>query len=312
MTRSTLILYSQPKGASLPFKEDKYRLSYERLYSMGEKVGLIFYRAPFEWYDSKNNRFSKAWSYKNGKWQQYTDIQPDVIYDKTSTQEKSREEGLFLARKYPLLNDPEFTRSAGNKYLASRLVPEFFKPYIRVKDHSELEDALRRIPANRIVLKPELGSGGRGIFIGSPQKALTKELFYPILVQEFIDGSGGVPGQKSGLHDLRVVYLNEEPLYSYIRTPAQGKLLANVAQGGKMEIIPLGKLPSSIIPVAAAVQRAFSKYKKKIYTIDFIFDLDQKPWIVELNTKPGIYFEPGQEETRDFFYGRLIQMLKGT
>jgi D-alanine-D-alanine ligase-like ATP-grasp enzyme len=41
-----------------------------------------------------------------------------------------------------------------------------------------------------------------------------------------------------------------------------------------------------------------------------MFDEKRKPWIVELNSMPGMYFEPGQEKTRKYFYKELLKVFK--
>jgi D-alanine-D-alanine ligase-like ATP-grasp enzyme len=86
--------------------------------------------------------------------------------------------------------------------------------------------------------------------------------------------------------------------------------LANLAQGGTMAIVPLHKLSKNLKPIIKRATDIFSVYGSNIYTVDVMFDEKRKPWIVELNSMPGMYFEPGQEKTRKYFYKELLKVFK--
>jgi D-alanine-D-alanine ligase-like ATP-grasp enzyme len=77
-----------------------------------------------------------------------------------------------------------------------------------------------------------------------------------------------------------------------------------------MFIVKRKNLPNTVFPLIKRVQRTFEVFKRKIYTIDLMFDKSQKPWIVELNTMPGIYFSPDQKKWQSRFYLELIKIFK--
>jgi D-alanine-D-alanine ligase-like ATP-grasp enzyme len=58
------------------------------------------------------------------------------------------------------------------------------------------------------------------------------------------------------------------------------------------------------------VLKKVSKYGKNFYSIDFIFDEKQNPWIVEMNSRPGITLEKEELEYRELFYGNFINFIK--
>jgi glutathione synthase/RimK-type ligase-like ATP-grasp enzyme len=209
-----------------------------------------------------------------------------------------------------MVNSPKFTEIASSKLKTSLLLPQHFKPYHKISNQAGLEKAFSQIKGKYIVLKPDIGSGGTGVIIETPEKVRQLNLDYPLILQEFIDSSRGIPGITQGPHDLRLVFINDDLIYSYIRVPKEGSFLANVAQGGSMATVDLSDLPDSLAPLIRDVAEAFSAFPKKIYTIDIMFDENVRPWIVELNTMPGIYFSPNQKETCDHFYSKLIQELK--
>jgi D-alanine-D-alanine ligase-like ATP-grasp enzyme len=82
-----------------------------------------------------------------------------------------------------------------------------------------------------------------------------------------------------------------------------------VAQGGTMEIVKRKDVPKSVGPIIKRVQDVFRFYDPKIYTIDIIFDRQQNPWVVELNTMPGMYFYESQKKQMDRFYLGIIRAI---
>ncbi|TXG77166.1 hypothetical protein E6Q11_03295 [Candidatus Dojkabacteria bacterium] len=290
-----------------PFSRHHYQQAYELLYPMAEAAGLTLYRAPLLWFDFEKNVFTQAWAFNQNKgWHLVSDVRPDLIEDRTNFSEENQAKKNRLAKLFPLFNDPEFTKVANSKYETSLLFPQYFKPYHRINSKDALLQTLETIKGDSVVIKPEFGSGGKGVIIDTPTNIQRLALDYPLMLQEFIDSSHGIPGITPGYHDLRLVFINEELIYSYIRIPKEGSLLANVAQGGTMEIIEPHQLPATLDPIIHDVQKVFTRFPRKTYTIDVLFDETAQPWIVELNTMPGVYFAPGQEVTRDHFYRALI------
>lgn len=310
MKNVVIVFGGNKKPSDPPFSRSQYQASYEELYPMAETAGFRLYRAPLSWFNKEAQVFDQAWAFEKGRgWYLATNVRPDLIEDRAKFSEGNQAEKIYLASRFPFFNDPEFTKIANSKYETSLLLPAYFKPYHRVEDSFTLERELSTIEGQYLVAKPEFGSGGKGVIIDTRENILRQkdELDYPLILQEFIDSSHGIPGITPGYHDLRLVFINDELIYSYIRIPKEGSLLANVAQGGSMEIIPAEKLPTSLLPIITDVQKAFARFPRKIYTIDLIFDELARPWIVELNTMPGVYFAPGQEATRDQFYQALIK-----
>lgn len=313
MKNVVIVFGGNKQPSDPPFSRSHYQASYEELYPMAEAAGFRIYRAPLSWFNRETQTFDQAWTFEKGRgWHLTQNIRPDLIEDRAKFSEETQATKIYLASLFPFFNEPAFTKIANSKYETSLLLPAYFKPYHRVENSTALEKELSAIGGKYLVAKPEFGSGGKGVIIDTRENILhqKEELEYPLILQEFIDSSHGIPGITPGYHDLRLVFINDEMIYSYIRIPKEGSFLANVAQGGSMEIIPPEKLPTSLLPIIADVQKAFARFPRKIYTIDLIFDETARPWIVELNTMPGVYFTPGQEATRDRFYHALIQDFK--
>ncbi|KKU55244.1 MAG: ATP-grasp domain protein [Candidatus Moranbacteria bacterium GW2011_GWE2_47_10] len=290
--------------------DEKYREAYEYLYTFAESRGLDLYRASYDWYDAKKKLFKYAWTFKDGKWKRVKRLKPDIVYDKAKSSVDAYYIKSLIRMDYTLVNHPEFTHFVNNKYLASLIFPDHFKKYYRVDSSEDLLRVRDEISSDKVVLKPIKGSGGKGVEILNDREMDDFEVNNTLIAQEFVDSSSGIEDIVSGVHDLRLVFVNDDLVYSYVREPAAGSLLANVSKGGTMKIVEKHELPPSVFGIIEDVQEKFSFYHPKVYTIDLIFDENQKPWIIEFNTMPGIYFSPGQEKWRDRMYESLINMLK--
>jgi len=296
-----------------PFSNKDYQYSYEYFYTLCKNQGIQMYRASYEWYDYKKNLFKYAWIYEgaSANWKKVYNIKPDLIYDKTkaSTEAYSRKELIEIA--YPFINDLDFTKLIDDKFITGLLFSKWSKKNWLVKNNNAIQEALRNIHSKKFVLKPLSESGGKGIYIlGKNKLAELPKINSPYILQEFIDSSRGVPGVSHKMHDLRLVCINDKIIYSYIREPKKGSFLANLAQGGSLFIVPRKKLPKSIFPVIQQANELFSTFSPRVYSIDFMFDKNKKPWIVELNSMPGLYFSPEEKPYMIEMYKELLAVFK--
>lgn len=311
MKKTVLILYtSHDAGPDVPFSDLKYQRCYETLYTLGETFGLHLCRAPLGWYDAEHDIFRDSWEFVGGKWQRSGPVKPDLVYDKTGGRSADDETRTLIINRYRFMDDPAFTLFANNKYETSRALPQHFKPYRKLSSQEEFSDFLATFAGERLVIKPVVGSGGQGVHIVSKADAETLVLTFPVIAQEFIDSSHGIPGITDTYHDLRMVFIGDELVYAYVRTPKDGSLLANIAQGGSMKIVPDTELPASLQPIIDDTRMLFARFPQKTYTIDVMFDEWGKPWIIEYNTMPGMFFPPEEDETMHRVYSRVLQELK--
>jgi len=190
------------------------------------------------------------------------------------------------------------------------LFPKYSKAYHRASTTKQLRDVIAAMKGTRIVIKEEYGTGGKAVQILKRAEAKALQVTRPVIVQEFIDSSKGIPDIVQGYHDLRITFVDDRLIYGYVRTPAPGSLLANVAQGGTMKIIDTKKLPQQIWPLVDEVLNRLQYFSPKIFAIDILFDTKQQPWIVELTPKPGIFFDADQKKWQRQFYIAMINSFK--
>ena len=163
----------------------------------------------------------------------------------------------------------------------------------------------------RFVSSLNLSSGRRGqnILIDFPEKIRESvhTLEEPYLLQEFIDTSAGIPNIATGTDDLRVIIIGGEVIMASIRTPAPGKLLANVAQGGTIKEISLH------CPAQFCAQRCHRHTRKNRspLRLSLLFNYfgisHNRAYVFELNDRIG--FPNDSMPSAHFFAEKLADQL---
>lgn len=295
-----------------PFANAEYQYSYEYFYDLCKLSGIQMYRASYQWYDYENHIFKYAWIYEGsgGNWKKVENIQPDLVYDKTKSRAEVYYKKELIKEHYPFINDLNFTKLIDDKFVTSLIFPEWSKKCWLIKSTDDLKKILPEIKTSKIVVKPLSESGGKGVHIVEKSESEELELAGENIVQEFIDSSRGVPDVSDKMHDLRLVFVGDKLIYSYIREPKEGSFLANLAQGGKLIIVPTENLPKTLDPIISRVNEMFNSFPNRIFAIDFMFDENKKPWIVELNSMPGLFFTPEEKPYMLKMYQELLDVFK--
>ncbi len=294
------------------FRNKQTKNSYEFFYSLCRKNDIEMFRASYDWYDYENNIFQHAWTFNDvDGWKRINNITPDLIYDKTKSGIEAYYKKELISKSYRFVNNLRFTRIMDDKLITSLIFHKWSKRSWVVNNHKKLKDVLPKIKSQKFVVKPISESGGKNVQILDKKDDLKKIIFgNDYLVQEFIDSSSGVPGVSENMHDLRLVFINDKLSYSYIREPEEGNYLANLSQGGSLSIVAKDKIPQSLKPIIRCANKVFETFNPRIYSIDFMFDENKRPWIVEMNSMPGLYFSPQEKNYMVEMYKELIEVFK--
>lgn len=310
--KKVLILFGESNWKSNNlFTNKNLQDSYECLYSLAKKNGIQMYRASYQWYDYDKHLFNYAWTYEeNTGWTRVFNLMPDLIYDKTRAGMEIYFRKELIAGHYRFVNSLRFTQMLDDKLITSMIFHKWSKKSWIVNNPEKLRKILPTIKTRRLVIKPISESGGKDVQIIQKDEALEKVVFSKdYIIQEFINSSAGVPGVSDSMHDLRLVFVNNKIIYAYIREPEQGNYLANLSQGGSLSIVPLSNLPQSLNPIIRCVNKVFETFNPRVYSIDFMFDENKKPWIVELNSMPGLYYTPQEKPYMLDLYQELINIF---
>lgn len=299
--KTILTLYSQPfPPTMLEASED--------FYVYAKKQNLLICRGFIADFNPKNNTFKKALFFEKNRWIWKKNIKPNSIHDRSLhyLKEPDFSTKKIIERSFPFFNKINLSEVMTNKWSTYKAFKKFSPKLVLVKKTADL-CKIDTLATKKIILKPIHGSGGMGIKI-IPKSAATKMPF-PFLAQELIE-TNGYKNWVKGAHDLRVMMINETPFHSFFRIPLKGKLIANLSQGGKIKLVDPKDLPESILSILKYTSKKFAPFSKKMYAIDFIFDKNERPWIIELNSRPGIMLEKEELPARINYYNALITFFK--
>lgn len=231
-----------------------------------------------------NQRFSSALVYKDGEFAPHTEpIEADVLYNKSAAFYPERHALVVNRKDFELL----FTDKA---YMASIFPHLFPKTYVAQRA-DQARAVAARLPGEMIVAKPLFGYGGEGVLIGPREDVLEKATGGPLLLQEFIDTSGGIPGITDSRSDLRVIVTGVERAHKiilmYARETASGKMVSNFSQGGTIQPIAPDQWPHGVQGLVEEVDRTFVQYGRRTYCLDCGRAPDGRWIIYEVNVPAG-------------------------
>ena len=232
-------------------------------------------------------------------------ISVDAVYDRSG--------GIFFPSQeisHKVLNGIKFKKLCCDKFAMYKVLEKFMAKSFKIKNKQELKKTVERLDKNkRYVLKPTNGLGGKNITIGFLDKILNAELENrkEYVLQEFVDTSSGIDGIVKGSHDLRVVVVNRKIVWSHVRTPKKGTLIANVSRGGQIKELNISEIPEKVMGVVAKIKNLIDKkYKNPIYSIDFGVE-NSIPCIFELNDQIG--FPTEMMRSKEDFINALLKRL---
>jgi hypothetical protein len=240
------------------------------------------------------NRFENGWELEGDAWKSLGhSVDADLVFVK--------DRDIPVDPVMRRVNSPEFENLCSNKDETYAAFPEAFPETVCVGSDSELDVALERIAGDLIVAKPADGACGRNIFIGKSADLDRASLPYPLLLQEWIDMSQGIPGVCSGVHDLRIVIIAGKIALCTLRQPAGGSLIANAAQGGSIRLIPLKDIPEQALALALSIDRRLQQYPERVYSVDMGLHQRQAWKVIELNAPPGLTPPKWGSEVREYY-----------
>lgn len=205
----------------------------------------------------------------------------DVVYNKG--------EDFRADEETCLINHPALDALCRNKERTLERFPLLLPHSILVRNREELHMRLAHVPSvTRVVAKPPDRWGGEGVIIDVPARIAESARAFPLLLQEFVDTSGGIHGLCGGTHDLRCFVINGAIALCSIRLPPAGTFIANVAQGAAITLVPDERVPDEPRRIVGEIDRSFERYGTRIYSVDFGRSVSGRWYIFELNPQPGL------------------------
>ncbi len=266
-----------------PFSvRDLYYYSYqEYLLAMKDAGADVYFVTGNDSYLG-NGRFSQAYSIDQvcevSDFTPVGEIQADIVYDK----------GGFEGQDVIVVTDHRLRPVISDKAETYRVFGKFQPLTIVCNSREALQEVFNRMGDGMIVVKNPVSSGGKQVYMGTKNTIqIPEHETFPLIVQEFIDMSDGIPGLAKGVHDVRVLIAGGDVIGATLREPADGSLYANVSKGGSERLLTVGQIPAELIPIAKEIDTVLGDYPR-YYAADFA--LGKNGWkLVELNYKPGLF-----------------------
>ncbi len=211
-----------------------------------------------------------------------------------------------------VVNRPEFHQLCISKIYTYQQFSQIVPLTILVGNQAEYLSALAKITTSLVVVKPNNGSGGVGVVVVEKQDAVSLEFGSlnggrAFIIQEFMDTSGGMPKICSSVHDLRLFVIGNKIVFAHLRQPAQGSLISNYHQGGKVTEISIEDLPQAVIDFVDPIKTSVSqKFGNTVNSIDVGFGPDG-PFLFEFNSRAG--FPWPHFKSLDVFISKLVNYL---
>ncbi len=301
------MFFDAPAYDDYPFNNQEFVTAYHEVAKGVEDRGARFYIVR----DQKNflggNRFKGCWEFDGTTFVRHDEeIELDLIYDK----------GYFVGdADSKLLNDAEMNRICVDKRATIEMFPDLSPKTIEAKDRAEFERILKDWPSPMVVAKPVDGAEAKGVVIGPPSDVLAADHVFPVIVQEYIDTSGGIPGIIPGVGDLRTILVDGEIALTYARKAKEGSLISNVSKGGlEVEVLPENR-PREAMDIVLAVDERFKPMSKhRVFCVDLARDVSGRWVIIELNSKPGLSvrdYGPSYPRYQDLLIEALVSAANG-
>ncbi|MFP4038422.1 MAG: RimK family alpha-L-glutamate ligase [Candidatus Nanohaloarchaea archaeon] len=271
-----------------PFGDKKWKnRDYAEYTEMLKERDVKVLCGDYRWYTG--GELEKAFHWDGEDWKKVEDVGLDGVYDLFRHSKQKYRLKKKMQEEVQVFNDPEVAELCQDKLETYRNFSEHMPETLTASKQSTqkiLESA------SRAVLKPRYGSSGEGIEI---VEKVPERIDEDMLVQEFMESDNLPEFGIEGPHDLRVLVVSGEPIGSYFRVPGEG-LLSNVALGGNKIYVETDSLGQRIFEIVEEVDEKLESYNPSVYTVDFMYS-DGRPWIVELNSQPGVYYHgEGREE----------------
>ena len=277
-----------------PFSvRDLYYYSYqEYLLAMKQAGAIAVFVTGNETYLGKG-RFSRAFDIDKvsevSDFRELGEIQADLVFEK----------GGFAGRDVQIVTDPRLYPIISDKSAIYAKFGKYQPKSVTCANLAEVNRAVADMPGEMVVAKNPVSSGGRQVYIARKgELAIPADETYPLMVQEFVDMSDGIPGICEGVHDVRVLLTGSTIIGATLRQPPPGGLHANVSKGGTERLLSRDEIPLEVQAMAAEIDSQLEDLPR-YYAIDFA--RGKQGWVlIELNTRPGLFRESNGPLARDF------------
>jgi glutathione synthase/RimK-type ligase-like ATP-grasp enzyme len=296
------VFFNDPEFEGYPFDDNGYKAAYTHLASVLERKGCTMYIVRGMSAYVSGNTFSRGWRFAQGQFQEVTaPFTVNLIYNKGSK--------FVPTADASVLNKREMDIICRDKMRSYALFADLFPRTLLADDAPAAQEALASMGTPTVVLKPSDGWGGSKIWIGPKEDAMEHVQPFPVMIQEFIDTSAGIPGYPNLKHDFRMIIMNGHPLFTFLRVPKEGSLVSNVGKGGRVIVVPAEQRPQGALSLIPQIDAKFERFGNRMYSIDCGLDRSGTWKLIELNDQPGLMTSQECGQYADSYFEDLTEFL---
>lgn len=257
-------------------------------------------------------RCRSYWLFKKNVWVKVKkEGYSKLIFDKFSPTSKSRKMKrnlLFSSKRIRPFNDPYLFDLCFDKQKTYKMLENFSIPTVTIKDNTRqgviraqkfLEEKIAKHKNNsdfseEVVIKDRFGAGGLNVYKFAKDQTekmlamLKKRKRMSFIIQPFVKFDKGFCFQNSFRPtDIRLIYLGQKIVQTYIRMAKEGDFRCNEHAGGLLKYIPKNRVPSKVVAISRNIARILNK-KSSLFALDFIISNNGNIYLLEANTGPGL------------------------
>ena len=234
-----------------------------------------------------------------------------LIFDKFSPMSKSRKMKrnlLFSSKRIRPFNDPYLFDLCFDKQKTYKMLNNFSIPTVTIKDSTRqgvikaqklLKEKIvkhqnRSDFSEEVIMKDRFGAGGLNVYkFGNDQTemmtaSVKKHKSISFIIQPFVKFDKGFSIQNSFRStDIRLIYLGQKIVQTYIRIAKKRDFICNEHAGGLLKYISKSEVPLEITAVSKSIANTLNK-KSSLFALDFIMSNDGNIYLMEANTGPGL------------------------
>ena len=197
-----------------------------------------------------------------------------------------------------------------DKTMIEDIFPQYTLKSTICKNYQDIQKYFSKSITELKVLKPQNGTRRKGIFIEKniPNEAYFKKDYFPYLLQDFFDTSWWFY-EFPGMHDFRIVMLNGEIIWKFLRQPEAWKYTANSFKKWWFIDLEDWKIPREIQKIIEVVEYyCAQRYKHRYYSIDFGRGKNGEIKIFEMNSAPGLTNERLSGKLADYICKNILKV----
>lgn len=252
------------------------------------------------------------WLFENNTWIKVQKAAfSKLIFDKFSPIGKSRKirrNLLFSSKRTKPFNDSHLFDLCFDKQKTYEALSGFSIPTVTIRDSTKqgvikaqklLKEKIAKHQnrsdfSEEVVIKDRFGAGGLNVYkFGNDQTEMMiavvkKHNSKSFVIQPFVKFNKGFSYKNSlASTDIRLIYLGNKIVQTYIRIAKKGDFRCNEHSGGLLKYIPKNEVPSKVMAVSRNIAKIIDD-KSSLFALDFIISNNGNVYLLEANTGPGL------------------------